>query len=71
MACRSNTIFAFNCYNHHSLLTVRNPDGMSIFIFSKEGVGKFWLIPTFFEHVAEVAVSQKILKILRIEITLS
>jgi hypothetical protein len=30
--------FAYNCYSHHSLLIVRNPGGIAIFIFSKEGV---------------------------------
>jgi hypothetical protein len=34
----AGAIFAFNCYNHHSLLIVRNPDGMPTCMFSREGV---------------------------------
>jgi hypothetical protein len=30
--------FAFNCYSHHSVLIVRDPGGIAIIIFSKEGV---------------------------------
>jgi hypothetical protein len=28
----------FNCYSHHSVLIVRDPGGIAIIIFSKEGV---------------------------------